>query len=152
MSNGGKVTGIDHLKNIQEGMDIGMILHSYGITPIIPHLSSMWHDHMIDRGMDIDPDDYLLLDLSIISFCDIIIRLPGDSRGADVEVMYAVLQEIPVATSVDEVIALDRSKRTKEDRVRERSSLRYLLSRTGHTPNNSGGDKESPPKWRTPRL
>jgi hypothetical protein len=139
MTNGGKASEEEVKINIEVGLDIAMILHTYGITPIIPHLSYSWHEHMVERGAELDPDDYLLLDLSIITFCDILLRLPGRSRGADVEVLYAEDQKMPVVTSIDEVIHFDRKHRTKEDRKRERTNLRYLLSRQGYTSDFLGG-------------
>lgn len=49
--------------------------------------------------------DWLAIDFEFISRCDALVRLPGDSVGADAEVAEANRLQIPVFRSVEEVIA-----------------------------------------------
>ena len=39
---------------------------------------------------------WMAIDLELLSKCDALIRLPGDSKGADIEVDYAMANGIPV--------------------------------------------------------
>ena len=62
-----------------------------GWAPYIPHLSFYWHT--------LYPHDYevwMKLDLSWIERCDVLLRLPGLSKGADREVEHAIKLGVPV--------------------------------------------------------
>ena len=152
ISSGGKATLEETESYVELAMDAGMILFKAGICAVVPHLSHWWDKHMTMRGVETEWDEWILLDLTIITHCDILLRLPGDSKGADVEVQYAKDQDILVATSIDEVLAFDRNRRSKEDREREHGSLRNLLSRTGYSPEDGGGTEGQTYDLRTPRL
>lgn len=151
ISNGDKCTPEEVVDNVELAMDAAMLLMRAGLSPICPQLSHFWNIHMINKGQEFLSDDFLLLDLSILTHCDILLRLPGDSRGADVEVEYAVATlEIPVSFSADEVIDFDRARRSSSDREREYTSFRNLLAWAGHTPQDSGRNKGSAdPNWFT---
>jgi hypothetical protein len=49
--------------------------------------------------------DWLDIDLAWVSVADAVLRLPGESKGADTEVAHARSLGIPVFQSVEEVIA-----------------------------------------------
>lgn len=60
-------------------------------APLIPHLSHFWHT--------MTPKPYkfwLALDLQYLARCDALLRLPGESAGADAEIVKAHDWGIPV--------------------------------------------------------
>jgi len=64
-----------------------------GGAPYVPHLTHLWHV--------ISPHEYaywLALDLAWLRICDCLIRLPGHSNGADMEVVQAQRCGLPVFT------------------------------------------------------
>ena len=62
-----------------------------GWVPIVPHLSLLWH--MVDP----QPIDYwYAYDFEVLEHCDALVRLPGPSSGADVELLAARDGEIEV--------------------------------------------------------
>lgn len=67
------------------------VLASGLAIPVIPHLTMTWHL--------VSPKPYeawLDYDLHLLSRCDALFRLPGDSSGADAEVAFADDRGIPV--------------------------------------------------------
>ena len=74
-------------------------LRRMGFIPFVPHLTHYWHL--------VTPDDYeawLAYDFQWITRCDALLRLPGDSPGADREIGFATAHEIPVFYSTDELV------------------------------------------------
>ena len=75
------------------------LLIQMGIAPYVPHLSHfqhmMWpHDYEV----------WMAVGLAWLRTCDAILRLPGESPGADREVEVARILEIPVFYSVDKLV------------------------------------------------
>jgi len=69
-----------------------------GHAPFLPLLSHFWHF--------LSPKPYetwATLDLEWVLRCDCVLRLPGESSGADVEVKLAKENGIPVFFSVEEL-------------------------------------------------
>jgi hypothetical protein len=71
-----------------------------GHFPYLPHLFHFWH-MIAPRPYA----DWMILDHVWLEVCDVLIRLPGDSDGADAEDAYARELRIPVYYSVDEFLA-----------------------------------------------
>lgn len=82
----GPISKGDPFANVRTAVQIGEKLRRRGIVPIIPHLSALWA--MI--GSEATYEDWLELDFELISRCDAVLRIPGESPGADREVMYAL--------------------------------------------------------------
>lgn len=59
--------------------------------PLIPHLSHFWHT-MTPRPYTF----WTALDFVLLERCDALLRLPGESPGADAEVEFAETYGIPV--------------------------------------------------------
>lgn len=96
----GPMTLGDHDKNIRRGIDAAQRLLDAGHAPFVPHLSSFWNIiHFNEHYIWLDYDREWL------KCCDALVRLPGDSRGADQEVLWAKEHNIPVFDSVDEFLA-----------------------------------------------
>lgn len=80
----GPITLGDLTMNVRKGMVIGDWLLNNGFSPFIPHLTHFWHllfPHEIDR--------WYAYDKQWLGRCDCLIRLPGESKGADAEVEFA---------------------------------------------------------------
>lgn len=79
----GPYTKGDVAQNVKRAIDAGDKLLEMGHAPFVPHLTHFWHF--------VSPKPYetwLKLDREWIPFCDAILRLPGESAGADNEVAY----------------------------------------------------------------
>ena len=61
------------------------------VTPIAPHLTLLWH-LVRPRPLDF----WHAYDLAALARCDAVLRLPGESFGADREVAFAADRGIPV--------------------------------------------------------
>ena len=89
----------DVSENIRRACFAGDEILKKGHTPFVPHLTHLWHL--------ISPkawDEWMAIDMPLIGMCDALIRLPGESKGADLEVaeanrlcmiIYYSLQEVP---------------------------------------------------------
>lgn len=66
-------------------------LRSLGVVPFLPQLS------VLHEMVDPQPyEEWLRYDFEVIANCDGLLRLPGESRGADAEVDFANRRRIPV--------------------------------------------------------
>jgi|ERR1035437_1100762 hypothetical protein len=70
------------------------------VTPVIPHLSLMWH-----MVIPHDVDFWYSLDIAVLARCDALLRFPGASTGADDEVAFAEDNDIPVFYAQEDLIA-----------------------------------------------
>lgn len=62
-----------------------------GIPAICPHLS-----HFAEQHRPREYEEWLALDLRLLERCDVLVRLPGESAGADREAAHAGRRGIPV--------------------------------------------------------
>lgn len=77
------------------------------VTPFVPHLS------LLADAMCPQPDAFWLrYDLDVLEHCDAVLRLPGESAGADAEVEHARQEGIPVFTDVGNLLAWAREWRS----------------------------------------
>lgn len=74
------------------------VLRRRGHLPFVPHLSLLW-----DLVCPSPYEEWLAYDIEWLRECDAILRLPGESAGADREVNYALANNIPVYYSTEEV-------------------------------------------------
>ena len=77
--------------NVDKAMMVANILLDQKFAIFCPHLF-----HFLEQVQERDYQEWLELDLQYLSNCDAILRLEGESPGADKEVAHAVNQEIPV--------------------------------------------------------
>lgn len=92
--------------NVKAQMDIANALINLGYCPYAPLLSHFLHmnnPQPYERWMDID--------FEMVTRCDIVLRLPGNSSGADREVCFAKSKNIPVVFSLSELIAIEASQK-----------------------------------------
>jgi nucleoside 2-deoxyribosyltransferase len=70
------------------------------VTPFVPHLTALWH--LVSPH---DLEFWYAYDLAMLARCDAVLRLAGESTGADAEVAFAHDQDIPVFTAKDHLYA-----------------------------------------------
>jgi nucleoside 2-deoxyribosyltransferase len=91
----GPLTVGDPLENAIKAMEVGALCKAAGLAPYVPHLSHFWNEHF--------PDEYegwMELDFAWLGACDVLLRLPGESPGAEREVKQALAMGIPVYSSL----------------------------------------------------
>ncbi len=95
----GPYTKGDVVENVRTAVLAGDAVFEAGHFPYVPHLTHLWH--MIRPR---PWQDWMRLDLAWLEACDALIRLPGESKGADLEVRHAAKHLIPVFASVEEFL------------------------------------------------
>jgi hypothetical protein len=84
--------------NVRRQLEMSDRLMSLGYCPVAPLLTHFQH-LCFPRPYE----DWMLVDLEMISRCDVLLRMEGESSGADREVAHALSIGIPVVYSVDEL-------------------------------------------------
>ena len=92
----GPYTNPDPVINTRNAIEAGNLLVQLGYAPYIPHLTLFWH-LVFPHGVDFWYD----FDLHWLRKCDALLRLPGESSGADKEEALAEELGIPVFYSVE---------------------------------------------------
>lgn len=103
-------------ENIKQACAAGIALMKARIAVIVPHLTCYMGHRLVAawNAMGAVPEvlpagtaheDWYNMDLVIVRRCCAVLRLPGESTGADLEVAEARKHGIPVFGSVAEVIA-----------------------------------------------
>ena len=90
----------DVMLNIRAAMNTTRTLIDRGFVVFCPHLSGF--QHLVDPR---SYDEWLAYDLKVILCCDAVYRMPGESPGADKEVVFAVSHGIPVYSSLETLYA-----------------------------------------------
>lgn len=97
----GPISKGDISANIAAGIAAGLALLRHGYAVYIPHFS-----HTVDPGATVGSPSYEMWldnDFTWIAVCDAVLRLPGESAGADREVQFANSRDIPVYASIPEL-------------------------------------------------
>lgn len=81
--------------NVQRAIEAGAMLRDMGFAPLVPHLTMLEDMHRPRTW-----DHWIETDLVWVRKADAVFRLPGESKGADVECAEAALHGVPVFTSV----------------------------------------------------
>lgn len=84
-------------RNVREALDIGAKILCAGHTPFVPHLCHFW-----DVSHPMDYETWMRWDMAWLEQCDILLRLPGPSAGADREVARARELRKPVFEGLSE--------------------------------------------------
>jgi hypothetical protein len=94
----------DPLGNTHLALRVGAELMRVGFHPFIPHLSVLWQ--MVEPR---PYEEWMKWDFAWIKRCDALLRLYGESPGADREVAFAKEQGIPVFYSMADLLAWPRA-------------------------------------------
>lgn len=96
----GPITKGDQFVNVKKAMDAFNDLMDVGIAAYCPHWTVYAHQ-LRPR----EHDEWMAYDIeAVLPRCNAVLRLPGDSIGADMEVKHARGMGIPVLYSVETVI------------------------------------------------
>jgi len=94
----GPFTTGDTRNNVRRALLAADQLLERGFAPYVPHLNYFWnlaHHHPYEEWMRLDKE--------WIRTCDIVLRLSGESPGAEEELLVAAAHYVPVAYSMEEV-------------------------------------------------
>ena len=80
----GPYTKPDPCVNTHEAVKTATVLLKLGYAPFVPHLSHFWH-----TMTPMPYEAWLDYDNQFLPCCDCVLRLPGESSGADKEVELA---------------------------------------------------------------
>lgn len=95
----GPYTEGDVALNVRKAIVAGDAVYKAGHHPFIPHLTHFWH--MVCPG---PYEQWLAIDLEWLPTCQALVRLPGDSSGADKEEAVAEKLGIPVYYGLEQFI------------------------------------------------
>lgn len=87
------------LSNIKNAIEVGDWLLGQGFVPFIPHLTGFW-----DLVSSHEYEEWLSYDFQWILSCDALLRIFGESIGADREVKFAKDNNIPVFTDSKDLV------------------------------------------------
>jgi hypothetical protein len=94
----GPYTKGDVAINVKNAMDVADELLVHGFAPYCPHLT-----HFLHLNNPKPYDVWLALDKEFLSTCDLVLRLPGESTGADSEIAWAIMKKIPIYHSLEDI-------------------------------------------------
>lgn len=87
----GPYTKGDVVKNVHAAIIAAENLIERGYIPYVPHLTHFWH-FAIHHNIEF----WYKYDLAWLAKCDALLRLPGESHGADEEIRFAKDHNIKV--------------------------------------------------------
>jgi len=99
----GPYTKGDKTQNVRVAIGVGERLAALDFVPFIPHLTHFWHilyPHPIEF--------WYAYDMLWLETCDCVLRIPGESRGADAEVYRAKACGIPIYYSIKELVTSEK--------------------------------------------
>ncbi|MDD5510861.1 MAG: DUF4406 domain-containing protein [Dehalococcoidales bacterium] len=82
--------------NTKNALAVAEKVLAAGMIPFVPHLSHYWHllyEH--------DWETWLRIDAEVLLRCDAVLRIPGESKGADLEIETAKIKWIPVFYDIE---------------------------------------------------
>lgn len=88
-------------RNIYEAIHVADLLMEAGHHPYIPHLFYIWECFSPQAGKY---EKWIETDFEWVKRCDVMVRLPGSSSGADREVALAESLGIPVLYSINPLL------------------------------------------------
>jgi hypothetical protein len=95
--------------NVKKQLDCADELMTFGFAPFAPlysHFQHMAHPRPYE--------DWIKIDREWVLVCDCLLRLPGESSGADGEVELAKANKIPVYYSVEELLNSKQNDKPSE--------------------------------------
>jgi hypothetical protein len=94
----GPYTQGDVAINVRNAFETANKLADLGFAPFVPHSTHFWH-MLFPREYDF----WLKLDNEFLPCCDALLRLPGQSSGADKEVQLAKSLGLPIFNDISEI-------------------------------------------------
>jgi hypothetical protein len=116
----GPVTKGNRNWNVYQGFEAQRELTDAGFAPINP-IASTTYPFAWEEGFP--HGVWMEVDLALVARADAVLRLPGDSKGADEECMFADLRGIPVYGSVADLKRGFRARTSAAAASKRRRSL-----------------------------
>ena len=88
--------------NIERGIRMGETLSRLGYAPFVPHYDMLWDKEAVAGTPNYEV--YLERDFSFITVCQALLRLSGESKGADREIAWAYQVDVPVFHTLDSLL------------------------------------------------
>lgn len=101
----GPYTKGDVAVNVRNALEAANRLADMGYMPFVPHLSHFWHI-LFPRPYEF----WCELDNVFLPHCDALLRLPGESSGAEKEMLLAASLGIPVFHSIESLHSASTGK------------------------------------------
>jgi hypothetical protein len=89
--------------NVKLQIDTADILMNNGFVPFVPlytHFQHMIHPRPYK--------DWIAIDMEWLKYCDVLLRIGGESKGADDEVEEALNLKIPVFYSIEQLLRYEK--------------------------------------------
>lgn len=98
----------DQIDNVRTQMTTFDEILELGFTPFAPLLVAFQH-LLSPKSWEI----WMQYDLQWLEMCDVLLRLPGESAGADIEVAHALEKGIKIVYSIEELKILKDANSSK---------------------------------------
>lgn len=72
------------MHNVHEALRVGTELMKLGFCPFVPHATVLW-----DMVFPMHYDKWCEYDNEWVKVCDVVLRIPGESKGGDAECSLA---------------------------------------------------------------
>ena len=92
----GPLTVGSEMHNVRVAIEAAETLLRRGYSPYVPHLNVLWH-LIFPHGYEA----WMSLDFAYLEVCDALLRLPGESPGADREVAFAKRRGMRVEYNIE---------------------------------------------------
>lgn len=96
----GPITKGNTMHNVHTAIKVGDELMKLGFCPFVPHANIMW-----DMVSPHSYEDWCKWDDEWLKQCHAILRIPGESKGAEAEIALARTLDIPVFYAIDDLVA-----------------------------------------------
>lgn len=110
----GPISKGDMLHNVQQADTAFRDLLKAGFAPLCPHWSvfagsaEYIHGNVFATASALPSgtthEDWMMADLPWVQVADAVLRLPGESTGADMEVEFAQEHDVPVFHTIEDVL------------------------------------------------
>lgn len=94
----GPITKGDRQHNFEQAADAHKALMAAGFGVLNPMLTMR-----LPGAFEIPHDTWIANDLPWVAVADAVLRLPGESRGADIECEHALIHGVPIFQDIDEL-------------------------------------------------
>lgn len=125
----GPITKGDKMENLAQAIKAwNQVADHPLLCPVCPHTSIL-----AEMTKARPHEDWMAIDLPILSKCDFLLRLPGESKGADQEVKFAESNGIPVVHHIADLAMLvdHREHKTKSPSLKRPYFIVGLAGRPG---------------------
>lgn len=86
-------------ENMQRAMAAANTLIAEGLAPMVPHFN-----YQLDPAGQIPHDVWMEVETPWVEVAEAVLRLPGKSKGADIEVRHAKAAGVPVFSTINELL------------------------------------------------